>query len=341
MVRMGRLALVLAAGLALSTKEVQAQFYYAPYYGPGWYAPGPWWHSYGAYEWSVWGSYEGAVANSINVDTFIRLNQYLYLSQLEANRREYLRLGRRQQRTIDYAKSTYQRLSEEPTPADIERGAALNVILDQVTDPRISRFAFRRAAAPVGPELLADIWFVHASSASTFNLGRLTTQDGWPIALREEPFATARRTYQTAVTQALEEASAGTLSSRTVKAVRAAAEQLSTQLQQTPPADREEYREAKTYLQTLLNLSRGLHQPTVEKILAEVTPTQQMTVGHLLSFMHTSHLRFGPALTPEQLTAYEELYALVTTARDQIFKGAGIAATAPPLAALAELADHR
>ena len=50
--------------------------------------------------------------------------------------------------------------------------------------------------------------------------------------------------------------------------------------------------------------------------------------------MHTSHLRFGPALTPEQLAAYEELYPLFAAARDQIFKEAGLAATVPPPAAL-------
>ena len=365
MVRMGRLALVLAAWLALTAKEVQAQ----PWCWGGWY--GPYWGerygppSEGRYGLSGIGpgpgstvqgdilrgagyynlgtgiyNHETAIATAIDSQTAYRINQYMYLSQLDANRREYLHLNRRQQRTNDYGKSTYRRLKDTPTPADIERGDALNVILDQVA-PRISCFALRRAAAPVRRELLADISFFHAPSAVTFSLGRLTAQDGWPIALRGEPFAAAGQNYQTAVAQAVAEAAAGTLSSQTVQAVRAAAEQLYTQLQQTPPADREEYREAETYLQTLLNLSRGLHQPTVEKILAEVTPTQQMTVGRLLSFMHTSHLRFGPALTPEQRAAYEELYPLFAAARDQIFKGAGVAATAPPPPALAERTGHR
>ncbi len=58
MVRIGRLALVLAVGLALSAKEAQAQFYYPGYYGPGWCALGPyWWHSYGRGE--RWGEVKG------------------------------------------------------------------------------------------------------------------------------------------------------------------------------------------------------------------------------------------------------------------------------------------
>lgn len=335
MVRIGRLALVLAVGLALSAKEAQAQFYYPGYYGPGWCAPGPyWWHSYGAYEWSVWGSYEGAVAESINVDTFIRLNQYLYLSGLEADQRHRQRLVYRQQRATAHDQSTYKQLSENPTSADIERGAALNAILDQVTNPQISHSAFHRAKDPISRELIAGIWFSHTPSSSTFNLGRLTTQDGWPIALRGKPFAAARQAYQATVQQAITEALAGTLSSETVQAVRAAADRLYTQFQQTPPTDREEWSEAKAYLQTLLNISRGLNKPAVEKILTKVLPTPQVTVGDLLSFMHISHLRFGPALTPEQLAAYEELYTLIATARDQIFQETGVAATAPPPAAI-------
>ena len=154
-------------------------------------------------------------------------------------------------------------------------------------------------------------------------------------------FAATRQAYQAAAQQAITEASAGTLSSETVQAVRAAADQLYTQFQQTPSTDREEWDEAKAYLQTLLNISRGLNKPAIEKILARVLPTPQVTVGDLLSFMHTSHLRFGPALTPEQLAAYEELYPLFAAARDQIFKEAGLAATVPPPAALGQRNGHR
>ena len=158
---------------------------------------------------------------------------------------------------------------------------------------------------------------------------------------RGKPFAAARQAYQATVQQAITEASAGTLSSETVQAVRAAADQLYIQFQQTPSTDREEWGEAKAYLQTLLNISRELNKPAIERILAKVLPTPQVTVGDLLSFMHTSHLRFGPALTPEQLAAYEELYPLFAAARDQIFKEAGVAATVPPPAALAKRNGHR
>ena len=346
MIRIGRLAPVLAAWLALTAKEVQAQ----PWCWGGWYAPyyssstvqGDILRGAGYYNLGTGiSNHETAIAAAIDSQTAYRINQYLYLSQLEANRREYLRLARRRQRASDYGKSTYRRLKDTPTSADIERGAALNVILDQVTDPRISGFALRRAAAPVRRELLADIRFFHAPSAVTLSLGRLTAQDGWPLALRGEPFAAACQTYQAAVARAVAEAETGPLSSQTVQAVRTEAGQLYAQLQRTPPADREEYREAETYLQTLLSLARGLNQPPVEKILAEVAPAPQITVGRMLSFMHTSHLRFGPALTPEQRAAYEELYSLFAAARDQIFKGAGIAATAPPPAAPAEPAGYR
>jgi len=41
-------------------------------------------------------------------------------------------------------------------------------------------------------------------------------------------------------------------------------------------------------------------------------------VNHLLGFMHTFNLRFGPATTPEQRTAYSQLFPTMDGVRDKL-----------------------
>lgn len=57
----------------------------------------PCWYEY-ENTWYACGTYEGAVAESINTDTAIRLNQYLFLSGEENTRHYRARLRQRQAR---------------------------------------------------------------------------------------------------------------------------------------------------------------------------------------------------------------------------------------------------
>lgn len=339
MLRIFRVALGLAVVLVTSTGEAQAQGWFG-WYGPYGLGPGPGSTVEGdiARGWGYYNlgtgiyNHETAIAAAINAQTAYQCNQYLYLSQLEANRRHYLRLLRRQRRDSTYGELNYRRLVEAPTPADIDKGDALNVILDQVTDPSIHSPALRHAATPIKSKLLADIRFFHASAAVTISLGRLTAQKGWPIALRGETFVPERKVYQDAIARTLEEAKGGELSSQTVQAVRDAAARLLAMLKMYPPSDREGYIEAESYIETLMDMARGFDKPPVEKILAELATDKETTVGSLFSFMHAVNLRFGPAITPEQQVVYEELYPMLVAARDQIFNEADVKETSSPKA---------
>lgn len=307
-------ALGLAIVLTIATGEAGAQPDY-PGYGPyGWYGWGGWGPGPGstvegdtARGWGYYNlgtgiyNHETALATAINAQTAYLCNQYAYLSQIEANRRQYLRRARRQRRDRACGEWNYRRLVETPTSADIVTGDALNVLLDQVTDPGIHSPALRLATTPIRSAILADIRFVHASDAVTIILGRLTAQDGWPIALRGETFAPECKVYQDAIAQTLEEAKGGALSSQAVQAVRDAAAQLLVKLKTCPPADRDESIDAKNYIiKTLIDMARGLDKPPIEKVLAELATVKRATVGSLVGFMHTFDLRFGPAITPEQ-----------------------------------------
>jgi hypothetical protein len=187
------LAFGMFLALAAVTGESHAQW------GYGYYPYG-----YGGFGWGGWGgtvqgdiarglgyfnmgagvyNRQTAIARAINTDTAIRWNQYVYLSQQEANR-EYLA---RRNAAIARDKNAYdtlvKRIQEHPTAADIDNGDALNAALDQLSDPRIHTSALRMADAPIDAKMIRDIPFRHAAEAITFSLSGLKASSQWPAVL--------------------------------------------------------------------------------------------------------------------------------------------------------------
>ena len=111
---------------------------------------------YGGYGWGGWGSTIGgsnaaglgyfnmgrgaynehtAVARSINNDTYIRWNQYMYQSQQHAASIYHQRL-RAEHMRVDKARAAIQdRLRNHPENRDITDGDALNVLADELLNP--------------------------------------------------------------------------------------------------------------------------------------------------------------------------------------------------------------
>ena len=271
-----------------------------------------------------------AVANAINADTVMRWNQYVWLSQQEANRREYLRRMRRQQIDSTSGEKIYKRLRDNPLPADIDSGDALNVILDQVTDPRIHySSALRMGTAEVPGAAIQQIPFVNASEAVSFSIHQLAAKDGWPFALRGDAFADLRAAYQQTAAQALEEDELGEIKPETLAKLRSLASRIRAKLEQSPPEDPRDRVEAENYVKTLMGMTRMLERPDVEKVLGQLESIKETTIGNLLGFMHHYNLRFGPARTADQRQVYEQLYPKMASLRDRILKESGIDGGAP------------
>ena len=100
---------------------------------------------------------------------------------------------RRQQIDSTSGEKIYQRLRDNPLPADIDSGDALNVILDQVNDPRVHSSALRMGTAEVPGAAIQQIPFVNASEAVSFSIHQLAAKDDWPVALRGDAFADLAR----------------------------------------------------------------------------------------------------------------------------------------------------
>src|SRR5208283_4978782 len=114
---------------------------------------------YGGYGWGGWGgqtaqgdfarglgayamgagyyNQQTAVANSINADTVMRWNQFVYESQMNANRMHAEKLAANRAQTNQAVDQIRSRLRNNPERADIYRGDALNAALDEINDPRV------------------------------------------------------------------------------------------------------------------------------------------------------------------------------------------------------------
>jgi len=329
----------MGALLATTVGEARAQYYpgYVAYGWGGWgggatvggdMARGLGFYNIGA------GIYneDTAVANSINADTVMRWNQYLWEAQQEINRREYVRMARRQQLENATGDVVQKRLLENPTARDIADGDALNVILDQITDPRIHSSSLRLATAPIKSDAIKSIPFENASEGITLSLNQLAAKETWPSALQDEKFASDRDAYRAAVAKAVKEDEDGQISAPTLAEIRGVVSRLRAKLAANRPTDRTQLVQAENYVKALAGMSRMLENPQTEKVIAELAKVQNTSLGSLLGFMHTYNLRFGPAMSAQQRAVYETLYPLMVEHRDKVVKPSDVP---PPPAAQA------
>ena len=85
------------------------------------------------------GSYnqQTAVARSINANTAMQVNQYMYEVNKNNAKYYYTRSANKQKEASSTGEAIYKRLHDNPDAHDIHSGDALNVVLDELTNPSI------------------------------------------------------------------------------------------------------------------------------------------------------------------------------------------------------------
>jgi hypothetical protein len=334
----GGLAILAAAG-----GEAQSQYYYPFGYGYGGYGFGGWGatpqgsiaqglgvYAAGAGVYNV----DTAQARSINTDTVIRYNQYIYNSMLEARRRYNREHARKLAMDDAHYNARLARIRDNPTAEDIVSGDALNAILDQLSDPKMLHGSeLRLASAKLDAQSIKAIPFRDETDAYSIALDQLTDPNSWPFPRRSDAFKAEREAYQKAVDDALAEDREGTIKPETVARVRNAVAALYQKVEATiPKTQQPDHLQATNYLKGLAGLSKMLEKPNVEGVLAELEKIQTTTIGNLVAFMHAYNLRFDPATTPKQRSVYQELYPMLADARDKMIGKPSdpVANNAPP-----------
>jgi hypothetical protein len=286
---------------------------------------------YGGYGWGGWGSTIGgstaaglgyfnmgrgaynentAVARSINNDTYLRWNQYMYQSQQHAASIYGQRL-RAEHMRVDRARAQIQdRLRNHPEPRDITDGDALNVLADELLNPGAG-ISVGSIRTPLRAELIQQIPFKVASEGVTICIDQMTMNDQWPLALRVDAFKPDRENLRKTVVEALEEDKKGELEPKTVEAVQAAIDHLRNKFTELVPPTNPDYVPAHDTIKAMAGLARMLYSPKIEEILAELEDYGGTTLGELLAFMHAYNLRFAEANSFRQRRIYMKLYPLL------------------------------
>jgi hypothetical protein len=287
---------------------------------------------YGGYGWGGWGStIQGsnaaglgyynmgrgaynentAVARSINNDTYMLWNQYMYLSQQHANSLYNQHLHAEHNR-VDKARAAIQdRLRNHPETRDITDGDALNVLLGELSNPAVSGSSLGSIKTPIKAELIQQIPFSVASEGVTICIDQMTMNEQWPLALRVDAFKPVREDLRKAVVAALEEDKKGDLEPKTVEAVQTAIDRLRNKFTELVPQTSPDYIPAHDTIKAMAGLTRMLYSPKVEEILAELEDYGGTTLGELLSFMHAYNLRFAAANSFRQRHIYMKLYPML------------------------------
>jgi hypothetical protein len=259
-----------------------------------------------------------AIANSIDVDTIMRWNEYLYESQQTANRAYRERQARRQARTIQAQDEIQRRLRDNPEPRDIARGSALNVAMDEINNPAIYAKALEGAKVKVGGDLIRNIPFQYAPAAITTSFHQVT--QGPPPAALLKPEYQANLTALKAVGQEIREQvdDGGAPDPRTLGKGRTLVNALESQVQATLPRNTRDRVEADRYLKAVHGLLGMLRTPAIDVLLSGVDKRPEATLADLLTFMNAFNLRFGPANTSQQREIYQTLFTKLDKLRDEL-----------------------
>jgi hypothetical protein len=112
-----------------------------------------------------------AIANRINVESSILLNEYIYSSIQEGNREKAEHKMAELRRKIEHYNKILDRIKNDPDLRDRDSGDALNVLRDELL--RISPSSLRLALVVLPGETIRQIPFQYAQKGVTFSMDRL------------------------------------------------------------------------------------------------------------------------------------------------------------------------
>ena len=271
-----------------------------------------------------------AMATSINVDTSIRWNQYVYLAIQEDLHNKFLHRQAHFQRNDANYRKNLTRIRSTPDQSDLRSGDALNSVLVQLLDPRISPSNYRKAVVQLSGDTIRKIPFHYAQRGATFSMERMIGKRDWPLRLRAPQFASYRKDYERAIDHAIELDIEGKLSSEDVRAVQKTVRDLEIRVEQViNESETKDYVDSKNFLRRLADYPRMLSERAIERVIAEIDTYPGTTVGDLIAFMQKHNLRFGVADSPTENVLYASLFSNLVEQREQVTLPPGPRATRP------------
>jgi hypothetical protein len=325
-----RLVAALVA-LTCTAPHVRAQFNFV---GPGSTVEGDYLRGVGIAAFGM-GIYnrETAIANSINLDTAIRYNEYIYSILMNENKMNAEHRAAMVQRNKEEFEKLQKRIRENPEARDVDTGDALNSLLERLNDPKISDSYARTISVPLRVDDVKLIPFkLGEKGVKSFSWHRLAAKGrgNWPIAFQDNRFDRDRVAFERALDEALEQQTRQNVQIASIEALDRAIDNLRERLRRVigESADRR-YLEAKNHLDELKSQLEMFKSHQIEKALVELSQYAGTTVDDLRVFMRRHNLQFSRATLPDEKKLFPELYAKLTLQHDKVSSGVGIAVDAP------------
>ena len=253
---------------------------------------------------------ENAVAGAINTNTTMRWNNALHQAT-QASASRYNAQNRANLARNDKDRAQVQdRVRNHPEQGDITDGDTLNALLTELLSPANAAKSLTRIKTPLRSDSIRDIPFEAASEDITICLHQMTMEGQWPLALNVPAFKPERDALHAAVARAMKADEDGSLDPAMIAAVQTAITNLRTKFEREVPASNPDHYPARDTIKALAGLTKILHSPRMEQVLAELEDYQGTTLGDLLGFMQSFNLRFAPANSFRQRQIYQKLYPM-------------------------------
>ena len=266
------------------------------------------------------GSYnrDTAIGYAITVDANIKSDTYI--SQvLRAERDNFAKLDRqRQARYKENYEAIKERIRNHPETFDVFRGSALNSIMDELNNPAIQEASLRSAPVEIPREMIRRIPFKLDQHGLIFSLQRMTARGKgkWPVEFQQDQYAGARRNWEKAIDQALDQMIDGKIATETIDNYRNAVSDLSNLLdretQRTGMLTTDKrYKEAKNRLHELEKATELMKTRKTQSIMAGIDGYKGKNVNDLRKFMQEHNLRFADANvdSEDERNLYVDLFA--------------------------------
>lgn len=263
---------------------------------------------------------KAADAAAKNADTWIKLNQYLYQCQLERERRYAQIQAARKKRLEEYEKhksDNAQRLLKTPHAIEVERGGALNAILDAYTQPDTFARAVTSLTDPFPADRLASVPFSFARQGPIKTcLPELSETRRWPAILTGQSFQAGRQAFEDRVYLLETRNRTSDPRPEELAAILDLIRDLAATLDglRDNPPESASFNAAVLFLAGLAALVRTIEngfQPAeiLTNAFRVYTLDTAPTVADLLDFMVDRRLLFGPAESPSEIHFYRNLHA--------------------------------
>lgn len=265
-----------------------------------------------------------AQAESINADTVMRLNEYLYQSSQVARENYFKRVAARRQLRNDALSQIEQQLLYTPSQADVFSGDALNAVLRQLQNPNVPMSVITNLDADItipGDQIrLVPLKF--ASAGVVISLDRLSVDDRWPVPLRAQAFKPLHDEYSKFVadlkSRPEDDPIPDALVVRGIDILKRLREQARTTLQGR------DFAAAERFLKGQLGMVQLLRQPDVRRVVERASQVKDVPLANAIMFMDVFNMQFGAARTPEERTLYSTvLHPKLVQLRDAIEKEMG------------------